>query len=77
MYLLCPGIDIMEAKICQHLYWPSIRNSAQKEVSNCDTFQRTRWSNKKYGKLPAKSDDEIPWNTLYVYLIGPYMIRIN
>ena len=29
---------------------------------------------KKYGKLPAKSAEETPWNKLCVDLIGPYRI---
>ena len=29
---------------------------------------------RKYGKLPAKLSEEIPWNKLFVYLIGPYVI---
>ena len=29
-YILHPGIDITEAMICQHLYWPGIRNAIQK-----------------------------------------------
>ena len=41
-YLLHPGIDRTEAKICQHLYWNGIINSALKEHTNCDTCQRTK-----------------------------------
>ena len=51
MYLLHPGMEITEAIICQHLYWPDIRYVIQKEVTNCKTFQLTKLSNKKYGKL--------------------------
>ena len=29
----------------------------------------------KFGKLSAKLAEEIPWNELFVYLIGPYVIR--
>ena len=57
-------MDITEAMICQHLYWPGIRDAARKEVKNCDTFQRTKQSNIKYGKLPDKEKEEIPWNKL-------------
>ena len=39
-------MDIMEAMIRQHLYWPGIRDSVQKEVNNCVTCQRTKRSNK-------------------------------
>ena len=41
-YLLHPGMDRTEAVICQHLYWPDIRNFVQTEVSTCDTCQRTK-----------------------------------
>ena len=67
-------MDISEAMIFQHLYWHGIQKSVQKEVKHCDTCQRTKRSNKKYGKLPAKEYDEIPWNKLCVDLIFPYVI---
>ena len=76
-YLLRPGMDITEAMIFQHLYWPDIRDSVRKEVSNCDTCQCKKLSNKKYGKLPDKLAEEIPWNKLCVDLIGTYDIRIK
>ena len=43
-----------EAMIRQHLYWPDKIDDVWKEVNNCDTCQRTKRSNKKYDKLPAK-----------------------
>ena len=43
----------MEAMICQHLYWPGIREAVQKEVINCDTCKCMKRPNKKYGKFPA------------------------
>ena len=46
-----------------------------KEVTGCDTCQRTKQSTIKYGKLPAKLAEETPWNKLCVDLIGPYKIR--
>ena len=66
-----------EAKICQNFYWPNIRDSIRKEVTNCDTCQRTRRQNKKYGKILAKLSEEIPWNKLYVDNIEPYIIRLK
>ena len=39
MYILHPVMDRTEAMIFQHLYWPGIRYSVQKEVSNFDTCQ--------------------------------------
>ena len=54
-YIFHPGMDRTEAMICQYLYWPEMRDAVRKEVINCDTCQRKKWSNKKYSKLPAKS----------------------
>ena len=45
------------------------------EVTRCDACQRTKFSTKKYSKLPAKMAEETPWNKLCVDLIGPYKIR--
>ena len=36
--------------------------------------RKTR-KNSKYGKLPAKEVEAIPWDRLSVDLIGPYKIR--
>ena len=64
-------MDETEAMIYQHLYWHGIINTVRKEVTNCDTFQHTKQPNKKYGKLPDKETDEIPWNKICLYLIDP------
>ena len=64
-----------KATIHQNLYWPNIKDAVCDEVNNCDTCQRKKRSNKKYGKLPAKLAEEIPRNKLCVDLIGPYAIR--
>ena len=45
-YLRHTGMDITEAIICQYLYWTDIRDSIWKEITNCDTCQRTKQSNK-------------------------------
>ena len=60
MYLLHPRMDRTEAMIFQHLFCPGIINAIWKEVTNFDTYQRTKWSNKKYGKLPAKEAENVP-----------------
>ena len=64
-------MDITDAIIFQHLYWTNIRDAFWKEVTNCETCQRTKLSNKKYGKLSAKLAEEIPWNKICIYLIVP------
>ena len=54
-------MDRTKAINFQHFYCPVIRKSVRKEVTNCDTCQCTKRSNKNYGKLPAKEYEEIPW----------------
>ena len=68
-------MDRREAMICQHFYWTNIRNAVRMEVTKFDTCQRTKLSNKQYGKLTAKLAEEVPWNKLCVDLIGTYAIR--
>ena len=55
--------------IFQHSCWPDIRYAVRKELTNYDTSQLTKQSNKDYGKLPDKLAEEIPWNKICVYLI--------
>ena len=66
-----------EAMVFQYLYCPGIIYSIWKEVPNCDTCPHTKQSNIKYGKLAANLTEEIPWNTVCVDLIWPYVIRIK
>ena len=47
-------MDRTETITRQHFNSPVIREAVQKEVTNFDTCQRTKWSNIKYGKLPDK-----------------------
>ena len=54
IYLLHSEIDKMEAIIFHRLHWTRIRYAVRKDVTNCDTFQRTKIPKKKYGKLPDK-----------------------
>ena len=73
-YLLHTRMDRIEAMIFQHFYWPGIRNYIRKEVTNWDNLKRTKWLNKKYGKLTSKEAEEIPWNKICVDIIGPFVI---
>ena len=74
-YQLNPGIYRTETIIFQHLYWTIIINDFWKEVINCDTFQCTKRSNIRYGKLPANKAEEIPYNKLCVNIIDHYVTR--
>ena len=77
MYIINLGMYITEAMICKYLYQTLIRESVFKQGSHCDTFPRTKWSNKKCGKLPDKIAEEIPWNELCMVCIHPYVICRN
>ena len=44
-----------------------------KKYSTCQKYKKCR---KKYSKLPAKKAEVIPWETIYVDLIGPFTIKI-
>ena len=44
-------------------------------VRECDTCQRSKRKQRKYGKLPPKNADTVPWNNVCTDLIGPYTIR--
>ena len=49
-----------------------VRHPSRKK---CPTFQRANTINQKYGKLPPKQAETNPWDTLYVYIIGPYTMN--
>ena len=59
----------------QRFYWKGLKEAVQKEVTFCDTCQRTKQSIKKYGKLSAKLAEETPRNKLCVDLTCPYKMR--
>ena len=47
----------------------------EKACKTCPTCQLTKKRSIKYGKLPVKEAESIPWDTLCVDLIGPYKIE--
>ena len=73
---LChPGINRTEETIGQHLWWNGMREQITRYVKTCPSCQRNKRKQKKYGLLPAKEAESIPWDKLCVDLIGPYKIR--
>ena len=74
-YLLHPGMERTEATLCQHYYWPESRDTIRAHIKKCTTCQKNKKINKKYGYLPAKEAEAIPWDRLSVDLIGPYKIK--
>ena len=73
---LChPGITRTEQTIRQHFTWKNLRQDVEKACKTCQTCQLTKKKSIKYGKLPVKEAEAIPWDTLCVDLIGPYKIE--
>ena len=76
MYLLHLGMDHNEATIGQTYYWPNIRDNIHTQINVCKNCEKNKKQSLKYGHLPAKASEAIPWDRLLVDLIGPYkMIR--
>ena len=74
--ILChPGETRTEATIAQHFTWPKLREQVRKACSSCHICQLTKRTKKKYGHLPEKEAESLPWEKLCVDLIGPYTIR--
>ena len=75
---LChPGENRMIETIRQHFTWGGLSTDVKKVCKSCHTCQLTKQKTVKYGKLPAKEAEVIPWDTLCVDLIGPYKINNN
>ena len=73
-HLLHPGETRMELTISQHFCWIGLRNTVQRVCKACTVCRRQKVRNKKYGLLPPKEAEVIPWHTLCIDLIGPYKI---
>ena len=72
---LChPGENRTELTMGQHYYWPKMRDTVHHVCSRCKCCQTNKRKLKKYGKLPEKEAETIPWQSVCVDLIGPYKI---
>jgi transposase InsO family protein len=72
-----PGETRTEQTIKQHFWWNKLRESVHDVCKKCHTCQVAKKSQIKYGHLPPKEAEYVPWETLCVDLIGPYQIRQN
>ena len=52
-----------------------MREHITKYVRACPTCQKNKRKIKKYGHLPPKEAESIPWDKMCIDLIGPYKIR--
>ena len=56
----------------KHFTWKGLRETIYDICSKFHSCQLTKRHYKKYGKLPAKISESIPWEILCVDLIRPY-----
>ena len=67
---LChPGNTCTEESIRQHFTWKGMRPMIDRIYKGCLACQKSKVSNKKYGKLPVKMAEEHPWDILCMDLI--------
>ena len=74
-YLQHPGANRLEETLIAVMYWPGMRYRIRKYVISCDRCQKGKSRKRKYGKLPPKIAETVPWRTVCVDLIGPYTIK--
>ena len=65
----------MEETIKAAMYWSTLRATVRRYVKSCDACQRNKVTKRKFGKLPAKLAEVVPWKSLCVDVIGPYTIK--
>jgi hypothetical protein len=54
-----------------------MREQIMNDISTCAICQTQKKQSKKYGLLPEKEAEAMPWDRLCVDLIGPYSIKSN
>lgn len=72
--LVHPGVDRKEKTISQHFYWTGMQKDIKQFIKNCQLCQKLKKRTKKYGHLPGKETECVPWEKLCVDLIGLYTI---
>jgi hypothetical protein len=62
-----PGINQTKGSIGQHLWWLKMWNQITNSVTICSICQlNKRKTSKKFGHLPAKEAEAIPWNKMCI-----------
>ena len=74
-YLVHPGQTRLESTIKAIFTWPNIKAHVQEFCRTCEKCQLSKKQHKKYGHLPPKEAEIMPWKHVNVDLIGPYTVR--
>ena len=54
-----------------------MQKDVKRMIKCCDVCQRCKRSHTKYGLLPVKEAELVPWERLCVDLIGPYTVTLD
>ena len=68
-YLQHPGETRLELTLKRIMYWPGMTVQIRRYVKTCERCQKGKRRKRKYGKLPPKIAETVPWNTVSVDLI--------
>ena len=76
-HFLChPGSLRLAATIGQVMRWPGLQADGVSFTHTCSTCQKQKKTKVNYGHLPPKIAESLPWQVLYIDLIGPYSVTI-
>ena len=65
-YLQHPGETRLELTLKEIMYWPGMTVQIRRYVKTCERCQKGKRRKRKYGKLPPKIAETVPWNTVSV-----------
>ena len=74
-YLQHPGETRLEETLVAVMYWPGLRADVRRHVKSCKRCQLGKRRKRKYGHVPSKIADQVPWQKVCVDLIGPYTVK--
>lgn len=74
-YLQHPGQERLEETLASTMYWRGMKQAVRDFTKYCKRCQLGKKRKRKYGKLPPKTAEVVPWRTVQVDLIGPYTIK--
>ena len=67
----------MEENIKTEIYWITLHATVRRYVKSWDACQFNKVTKCKFGNLPAKLAEVLPWKIIYVNVIGPYTIKVT
>ena len=74
-WLCHPGANRMHKTMNITMTWPNQKSDIEYWVKTCKRCQLAKKKTKKYGKLPAKKTEVIPWHNIQIDCIGPYTVQ--